>query len=231
MNDPVSRAAFVWYAAECDANPALPKARTMTPGDVLAIAVPRVMKVFEGEVRWSETSPGDKAIWKGRPRDIELFERREGRTRVIGHNDWLNIYDTIEMGPDDEPVRHPGMRGQRHHRSVRMFGNVNIGNGELTNMQVAGQLGHDTKFEVHQAYAVVNRPLRADDDIFLTMVVGCQPVHAGPLHLREWIHGIPVGMIIPVRQNFSCTVEAYREVKKTLEIVVHYEGITKRYEQ
>lgn len=42
-------------------------------GDIFAIAIPRVKAVFSGEVRWSEASNGDKAIWHMRPRFTDAW--------------------------------------------------------------------------------------------------------------------------------------------------------------
>lgn len=41
----------------------------------IVIAADRVYQVMSGEVRWSECSPGDRAIWKGQFRDIGKFEQ------------------------------------------------------------------------------------------------------------------------------------------------------------
>lgn len=45
--------------------------KNMSPGDVKAIAVPRIALVFSGEVRYSDTSPGDKAVWWYKPRNMD----------------------------------------------------------------------------------------------------------------------------------------------------------------
>lgn len=61
--------AFTWYMNEYGTD-AMDK---QSNGDIYAIAVPRVKAVFSGEVRWSEASPGDKAIWNQRPHNTKQW--------------------------------------------------------------------------------------------------------------------------------------------------------------
>ena len=76
MNPLVAKLALAWVAAErADAGrrgepmPEIPKQ------DELAIAADRVYAVMSGEVPWSQCSAGDRAIWRGRFRDLHLFEQ------------------------------------------------------------------------------------------------------------------------------------------------------------
>lgn len=212
MDDPVTRAAFVWWAAESP-----PHARwtnKLSWGDILAIAVPRVLAVFSGEVRWSEASPGDKAIWRGRPRDIEAWQktRRGGTTQVLRGVEWLNLFDTATLGPDDA------------YRCRRIFNNANIGNQFLTNLQCGGQASFRGDFEIAQGYAVVSRPVTTADDIFITAIIGHHPVHS-PLSLREWVLGVPMGVTVPARQSFGAQVESHGPVSAPIDVIVHFEGV------
>jgi hypothetical protein len=65
---------------------------TPASSDEMAIAVDRVYHVLRGEVRWSETSPGDKAVWRGRIHDAERFESA-----------WRGMLADL-----DEPIDAPG---------------------------------------------------------------------------------------------------------------------------
>lgn len=185
--------------------------------DILAVAMPRVMAVVTGEVRWSEASAGDKAIWLGRARNAELAKARE--------HTYANVYDTIVVMPSghaDAYVAHNYNRlvgaGSWH-----MFGNANVGNMFLTNMQVAGQFWFDRTAVIEQMYAVTDRPITADDNLVLEMIVGMSPVRMLPLH--DWCVGVPGPIVIPVRQNFSVRVSTTGRMREPLEIRVHLEGI------
>lgn len=74
----IKHPARVWYAAEFgptdDGDPPFDDIpRTIADGDVLSVGVPRAMRVFNGEVRYSEASRGDRAIWGMQPRHIEAW--------------------------------------------------------------------------------------------------------------------------------------------------------------
>ena len=61
--------ARLWMDAERAADPNL---NGMSLEEYASVARERVAKVFAGEVRWSEASPGDRAVWIGRPRVTAL---------------------------------------------------------------------------------------------------------------------------------------------------------------
>lgn len=65
-----------------------------TTPEELAMASERVQLVLAGEVRWSEASPGDRAIWAGRFRDVEKYLR------------WQRRDENIDA-PDEEDMRIP----------------------------------------------------------------------------------------------------------------------------
>lgn len=212
------QACHIWYCAERRADPSLPAySEGLAEGDLIARALPRVVAVFSGEVRWSEASAGDKAIWRGRPRDIESFQGHQGWA-VKSSVEWLNLFDTVTLGP----------RSPQH--SHRMFGCANVGNYFWTNLQVPGQLPGGRWFQVDQVYAVPSRMLAPGEEVVLTLNVGWRIAHSA-LPLREWMLGVPVGKRIPPRECFSVTIDQKGEISTPLIIVVHLEGTTSRETQ
>lgn len=220
--DPLKYAALRWFRAEMESDPSAPHRihvadpNRLTISDIYTLAVPRVRKVFEGEVRWSEASPGDRAIWKGRPRDIERAKHR-GPTGIY-QSYWHVAYDTIVLSVASIP-----------NWSYRLFGNRNVGNLALSNQQIPGQMGGEDAFVVDQVYASVNRDLTTEDQVSLSFEIGCHAL--GYLPIREWLLGVPIGQVVPPRQNFSAVVMAHREIVTPLEIVVCLEGTIRYYEQ
>ncbi len=203
----IRQAARRWYAAECAADPKLPQ--NLTDGDLYALAVPRVRQLFAGEVRWSETSPGDKAIWRGRPRDVE-------HTPQWLSSCWENVYDTIDLSPNTVNVH------------TRMFGIENVGNYVRTNMMLAGQICGALTFDVHQMYADLSRDLDIRDRVNAELVIGGR--RTGQVTpLRDLAMGLPVGRTILARQDFYVTLDAFRVVAP-LEVVLHLEGTVMRTE-
>lgn len=77
MNTTIAKMALEWLRAEHNTARAkgdLDYDFDATKDDI-EIASDRVYQVMAGEVRWSEAGPGDKAIWRGRMRDVERFEQ------------------------------------------------------------------------------------------------------------------------------------------------------------
>jgi hypothetical protein len=197
------RAARIWYAAECAADPNLPT--TLTDGDIYALAIPRVRALFAGEVRWSETSPGDKVLWRGRPRHVEL-------TPHWLNSCWENIYDTIDL--------HPACR-----LHTRMFGCQNIGNLERCNLQLPNQMS-GLVFDIHQMYADLSRDLTIHDRVQVELVIGEHRI--GQIaHLRDLALGMPIGRTVLERQAFYVVIDA-DGLTAPLEVVLHLEGTIMR---
>ncbi len=203
----IRRAARLWYSAECAADPKLPA--NLTDGDIYALAIPRVRALFAGEVRWSETSPGDKAIWRGRPRRVQTVPPRMGCVEPRLDSRWENLYDTVELEPE---------RCARHHT---LFGCGNIGNLTLTNMQVAGQLAGALTFDISQMYAEISRDLSIRDAVVAQLVVGGKLI--GTWHLRDLALGVPIGRTVGERQGFEVRISR-PVVTEPLTIVMHLEG-------
>ncbi len=79
----VAKLALEWLRAEHAARRAkgeeiasfIPPAEDDDEDPDLMVAADRVYAICAGDVRWSNCSPGDKAIWRGRMRDVEKFEQ------------------------------------------------------------------------------------------------------------------------------------------------------------
>lgn len=72
--DFIDQMAAHWLAAEREHNAAFADPAVAFVG-MLEIARDRVLRVYEGNVRWDDASPGDRAVWIGRPRNREVYER------------------------------------------------------------------------------------------------------------------------------------------------------------
>jgi len=197
----LQRAARLWYAAECAADPKVPT--NLTDGDIYALAIPRVRALFAGEVRWSETSPGDKALWRGRRRNVELVPQwLDSR--------WENLYDTVDLEPE-----------RCGHHFHDLFGIRNIGAVHRSNLRVPGQCEGALTFDIQQLYAEVSRDLSIHDHVVARLVIGNRPIVT--CHLREAVLGIPIGQTVLERQNFEVRIDCPRLVDH-LTVVMHLEG-------
>lgn len=197
--DPIKRAALYWYNAECTADSSLPW--NLTCGDIYALAIPRVRAVFAGEVRWSETGPGDKAIWRGRPRDIEAATTAE---------EWFNVYDTISFDERTPVGTH------------KLFGVENIGNVWRSNLQVPGQILCEHAALVHHMYAEVSRDLVATDQSLVTLHVGRKVISTRPL--RDLVcQVVRLGTTIPRHHDVGVFIDYPRRLAP-IDIVIHLEG-------
>lgn len=76
-NPLIARLALDWLRAEHLARVAKGEAADtfVADPDELSVASDRVYQICSGEVRWSDCGPGDKAVWRGRLRDVEKFEQ------------------------------------------------------------------------------------------------------------------------------------------------------------
>lgn len=207
------RFALIWYEAE------YPGIKWTTINDRLAEGVPRVRKVFSGEVRWSEASPGDKAVWVGRPRNVEQYNSNPHRDQ------WVNLYDTADFEPrGDKPRTNNG-----GYEIERLFGPINIGCPSLCNSQYPNlfcSLGHggNCEFAVHHFHIVPSRYNLGDVDCTVTLTVGAFAWFKGPL--AEAVLGVPVMRTIPERQNFEVSLWVNTErLESPIRLVAHLEGI------
>lgn len=90
--DYIDQMAAHWLTAEREANPAAYADPSVDFVSMLEIARDRVLKIYDGEVRWSECSAGDKVAWLGRPRQRSIYQAfgRQGRERAK-RQDWTTF--------------------------------------------------------------------------------------------------------------------------------------------
>lgn len=242
----IAKLALEWLRAEHAARVAETGENFVPSEDELAIAQDRVFQVCMGEVRWSECGPGDKAIWKGRMRDVERFEQMwRTSPRLVKNRDELDAADEREEarrrlnypGPQGRGVRTPfdqaledqsrsrrrvvrrhavwydtvGFQRTGNRISTRLFGNENIGNFFLTNLQVPGRLASDQTAIILSFSVSVSSmaALRwAADHVAITFIMGEMPNGPGPMFVRDLFMGIPLlqPITVPVRQTVSAQV-------------------------
>lgn len=192
--------AHIWWYAEHPDGSRVHERRG--DADLYSEAIPRVELVLRGEVRWSESSPGDRAIWSVRARDPELAADQR----------YANYYDTHEL---------PNRWGSAWS-SFRMFGNLNIGDSRLTNLQVPGQFC--VPFTVKNLYAVPSRDLVGREALVLTLMTCHNHVEwCGPLD--EARRGVPVSVHLPARQNITVDSDVRHWSAEPISIRVHLEGL------
>lgn len=124
--------------------------------------------------------------------------------------------------------------------STRLFGNANVGNLALTNLQVAGQLASDQTYVILalRAWLYFNGTarranyLQVTSQLYWTLTVGDKPQFQAPSWYfpagggvwgfdsgtsifnngspsQEAILKLARPILVPVRQNFSCTADFY----------------------
>lgn len=216
----LGRAVKAWLTAEATVNPAI---KTMAMGDRLALAVPRVKAVFAGEVRWSEASPGDRAVWVGRSRYTSMRESMDENYQYY----WENQWDTARLGPGvtDQTIHHQWADHDQDHGCVYMFGCRNIGYWHLCNQQTGGQLVGDHSMEIVQMYATVDRGLDAGELVTAELIIGHKIVSQATL--ADLVIGHPVGQHLPSRQGYSVRL-AWDRITRPITVVVHLEGPSQR---
>jgi hypothetical protein len=222
--------------------------------DITPIALDAVGRVLGGEVKWSEATAGDRAIWRGRARDVARFDRhwrprqiveeeqgggiaaaRERRRRHQSERRYANVYDTVLVVQNaDGEVNFSNPWGTNiDSYSSRLFGNTNIGHMRLTNMQIPGGFPSDVSFWIAEAYATAtdfDGLVAVANDIVVTLVVGSKPITAMPL--REFVHAVPVRLTLPPRQDFYVNLDRYhnrhlsgRRHFDPFELSIHLEGV------
>ncbi len=264
MHPVYGQLALAWLEAEQAANP-LTWGDRPVGRDEMSVAIDRVIAVVSGDVTWSDASPGDKAVWKSRVSDIPQFartwrspiddeekKRREAlltetmvgefgepvvatprprgpRIHGVRERLWWTYYDTLEdIGVSGRALNY-----------TRLFGNANIGNIWLTNLQVAGQLGGDSTFLVCAVWASISQLEClhwAADNILFEFSVGSRRA-LPPMKMMEAFRGVDLlapsrrPYVIPVRQDFSCQVGIRRTPPPDLphfDVTFHFEGLQTR---
>ncbi len=187
----------------------------------------RVKLVLDCEVRRSEMSPGDLAVWFGRTRLIHS-EPPEQLLQYLA-----DLWErNKKKRPDDSRLYQPYLR-RRHwwdcmefgaivaEPRTRLFGNRNIGDSNLSNMQVAGCLASDNMSYVRAWYL----SLDADPELIRPLEqMLCQStatLHMGDMPQRNdrgidlWREPQPVDVMVPVRQNMDVTLEFFGRAFET----------------
>ncbi len=168
--------------------------------------------------------------YRGGPHDALTQLRpdapRGPRLHGIRERLWWTFYDTLrDVGSEPQ--------------SYRLFGNRNIGDIFLTNLQVAGQLAGDQTFVVCSVYVTISslEALHwAADNLLFQFTIGVRPMLPA-LYMRDMFRGVDLlsagrrPLIIPVRQNFDVRVERRRDPPSDLppfDITYHIEGLQTR---
>jgi hypothetical protein len=281
MNPLFAQLALAWLRAERVAHPEEWPVDGRPTKDDITVAVDRVYQVLSGEVKRSEASAGDLAIWKSRVNEVPLFIkawRKDGRPTPtsqdggVSNNDELLALARLPSGELLDPMNQttpaprrrqgqgPQLQGYRERtwwnfydtwediggngpdskqRSMRLFGNRNIGQQFLTNLQVSGQMPGDQTFiifGVHVSISSVEALAWAADNVGCQLVIGSR--QALPfMHVRDLFQGVELvtpkarPLVIPVRQSFQVQVDLRREVPPDLEpfdLTYHMEGLLTR---
>lgn len=151
--------------------------------------------------------------------DVDLGERRA--SVVVRECAWANVYDTFEFSGNDRSST----------IVVNVFGNRNIGNALLTNMQVAGQFCSDMMFEGDTFYVVPKQQEGAGDvpwdDAIAELTVGMKGV-TGPMLLSTAFVGYTAPFRIGPRESFKASLYLRRPCPG-LRVRFHLEGILSRH--
>jgi hypothetical protein len=198
----------------------------------------RAELVLAGEVRWSETGPGDRVIWEGRNGSRRAAQRakmalQQLNRRTPGHRDvlWYNWYDTLRIEP-----------GRQHTcpSSVRLFGNANVGSYALTNLQCAGMLSFgDCASFVSDLYVTcrIDQDPEAAHELLQAARIS---LIINEKYTMPWTSGAAaaldrctVDLLIPPRHNVHVVVdyipyELHTRIKHPLDLVVHLDGAMQR---
>lgn len=266
--------ARLWIAAEQRADP--DRYAGLKWDGLLSVARDRCIMICQGEVRYSECSVGDQAVWHGRPRsrlwddlpqymdangvmhkrredaeqatnDIEeAMRKRNERDREVSAGSlgtydpmdvhwsavrargqgvrefsWVNVYDTVDFSGADADVM-----------TITAFGNKNIGDPFMTNMQVAGMFIYDSLFIGDTFYVVpkMSGALPGSsvvpwDNAIVELTIGTRP-YASML-LADAFVGHTASFRIPQRQCFSARIHLRRPCPG-LRVRFHLEGILER---
>lgn len=211
----------------------------------------RVKDILDGEVRRSECSKGDLAIWHGRYRvpampewfreraEAQAAERLAGHTRRGGPRpvpplkDYhlFGTYDCLEVDAECS-------------ERTYLFANRNIGHAFKSNLQVAGILapyGEAVVTGWHASTEADSDLVGVLEDVFdramASLVVGDRELSRTPL-LELWREPRPIVVDVMERQSFRAEIafeaEALKRLKKALlgrdyerglfRIYLHVEG-------
>lgn len=213
------------------------------PDDDKVVVRNRVFSLLSGQILPSDMSPADRLVAIGRKRcdeDLDEFARKidelmfgkpgwnEEENRVTR---WHNWWDSL-VGPSCKSV----YAALPIQQCSRLYGNANIGNLNLCNLQIPGQLGCDQVAYMRYWY-VDTEVTEANADLLeeafhnsvATVTVGNRPV--AQLHLSELFYDVcKLDELLPTRQNFSVELSFFSRANDILSnalkspLRVHIEG-------
>lgn len=227
INPYIEASAKAWHAAEHGEG----KWATASERE-RAEAFTRAQRVLDGEVRWSETGAGDRAIWDGRSSNsrrakdratavLRAIAAERGKAGDYVDIIWWKLYDTAHVSEKDG-------------YQLRLFGNANVGNTSLTDMIMAGAMPHHYDFFASDMYVT----LRVSDlsnpglvkqgmDWIETAVARLMIDHRqfAVAHVRDLLDRVPVDVLIRSRSSFEVSIEGYKEAPIVpFSVVVHLDG-------
>jgi hypothetical protein len=205
----------------------------------------RVYELLNGEIPRSQMSEADRLVVIGRRRcDDDLGEWAKKINDAeppalleVRETTWHNWWDSLP-GPSCRPYY--GSPNKPIQQCSRLFGNANIGNLNLTNLYVAGQLCGDHVAFIRYWYIQTSvTPDNADalEEAFhnsvATLTIGNKPY--SQFHLSELFYDAQqVDLFLPTRQNFGVEISLYGDAQNILNrllktpLVVHLEGAEQR---
>lgn len=166
----------------------------------------RVELVLTGEIRRSEMSPGDRAVYFGRYRFLE--QQPPSRERDLQRTVW---WDCLEF--------------KRINTSNILFGVGNVGNWELSNLPIGGMISsYDQAAYLCGWYlSICNEPELAHDvehlfsNAVASVIIGDLPVADRRL-LDLYREPQPLTITVPKRRSFGVRVEFFgMELKRFQE--------------
>lgn len=194
----------------------------------------RTALVLDGEVKWSETGAGDRAIWSGgRQRSrhawarakVALEEIAKRRTtppsRDVVDVLWGHLYDTLNVNANTY--------------DGRLFQSANIGNTRLTNLYVGGMMPASIDFFAADFYITLRgthgEAARAEamnfiDNSTARLMVG-EKSQSPEIPLRDLLDRRPIDCLIRERSSYLVDVRCFSRPtlsETSFDVVFHLDG-------
>lgn len=206
--------AISWYTAEVRGVDTADDWFALTDTERTRIRT-RVDLVLQGEVRRSEMTAGDLAIYFGRYRTVEASLPKEWLENLKAEENGWRKGAGRPLICDYETRRDVlwDCLGLIHDtpQTTNLFRSAPIGNLNLTNLQVPGQLGADQSALFHGWHVTVNKePTPIMESAFaesvVTLWLGDQP-QANRRLVELWREPWTLSTYLPPRQMFRVSVE------------------------